>query len=122
MENNEFGIDQYPFTDFQQLFYSSKYAAECIQVSQDMLALIAKELGDRYASERLDALVLAGRMALATGLTDLARTSFESAARQRGRGCKPSENPGLDSSGAQRSASKARVGRSFSWHVSKTLE
>ncbi|HBO9536292.1 TPA: AAA family ATPase, partial [Pseudomonas aeruginosa] len=43
MENNEFGIDQYPFTDFQQLFYSSKYAAECIQVSQDMLALIEKQ-------------------------------------------------------------------------------
>src|SRR3989344_8614823 len=43
MENNEFGIDQYPFTDFQQLFYSSKYAAECFQVSQDMLALIEKQ-------------------------------------------------------------------------------
>jgi tetratricopeptide (TPR) repeat protein len=49
-------------------------------------AALAAELSDRYSNERLDAFVLAGRMALATGLTDLARTSFESAARQRGRG------------------------------------
>ncbi|MCC9290075.1 ParA family protein [Pseudomonas aeruginosa] len=40
MQNNEYGIDQYPFTDFQQLYYSSKYPADCIQVCQDMLALI----------------------------------------------------------------------------------
>nr|WP_246221101.1 CHAT domain-containing tetratricopeptide repeat protein [Phytoactinopolyspora mesophila] len=49
-------------------------------------AALAIELSDRYSSERLDALVLAGRMALTAGLTELARSSFESAAVQRRRG------------------------------------
>lgn len=49
-------------------------------------AALAGELSDRYSSERLDAHVLAGRMALATGLDELARTMFETAATHRGRG------------------------------------
>ncbi|HFH3476839.1 AAA family ATPase [Pseudomonas aeruginosa] len=43
MNNNEFGLEQYPFTDFQQLIYTSKFAAESIQVSPDLLALLEKE-------------------------------------------------------------------------------
>lgn len=43
MTSSEFGIDQYPFTDFTQLLYTSKYAAEFLQVSQDTLALIEKQ-------------------------------------------------------------------------------
>lgn len=50
-------------------------------------AALAAELTDRYASERLDALVLAGRLALATGLPDLAEESLQAAATgRRGRG------------------------------------
>ena len=49
-------------------------------------AALAAELKDRYSSERLDALVLAGRMALATGLPELASQSLRSAAAQRHRG------------------------------------
>ncbi|AYY11555.1 CHAT domain-containing protein [Actinobacteria bacterium YIM 96077] len=49
-------------------------------------AELAGELGDRYASERLDALVLAGRLAVATGLDDLARSCFSVAAGERHRG------------------------------------
>ncbi|TDC51645.1 CHAT domain-containing protein [Jiangella ureilytica] len=50
-------------------------------------AALAAELTDRYASERLDALVLAGRLALATGLPELAEESLQTAAAgRRGRG------------------------------------
>lgn len=43
MANSDFGIDQFPFTDFQQLTFPSKVAAEFLQVSQDTLALIEKQ-------------------------------------------------------------------------------
>ncbi|TDD67729.1 CHAT domain-containing protein [Jiangella aurantiaca] len=50
-------------------------------------AALAAELTDRYASERLDALVLAGRLALATGLPELAEDALRTAAAgRRGRG------------------------------------
>lgn len=50
-------------------------------------ATLAAELTDRFASERLDALVLAGRLALATGLPELADESLQTAAAgRRGRG------------------------------------
>lgn len=49
-------------------------------------AALAAELSDRFSSERLDALVLAGRLALSAGLDQLARSSFESAAAERRRG------------------------------------
>ncbi|RIQ14561.1 CHAT domain-containing protein, partial [Jiangella rhizosphaerae] len=50
-------------------------------------AELAAELTDRYASERLDALVLAGRLALETGLPELAEEALRTAAAgRRGRG------------------------------------
>ncbi|SEF16554.1 CHAT domain-containing protein [Jiangella alba] len=50
-------------------------------------AALAAELTDRYASERLDALVLAGRLASATGLQELAGEALRTAAAgRRGRG------------------------------------
>ncbi len=50
-------------------------------------AALAAELTDRYASERLDALVLAGRLASATGLPELAEEALRTAAAgRRGRG------------------------------------
>ncbi|PZF81861.1 CHAT domain-containing protein [Jiangella anatolica] len=50
-------------------------------------AELASELTDRYASERLDALVLAGRLALSTGLPELAGEALRTAAAgRRGRG------------------------------------
>ncbi|SDU44814.1 CHAT domain-containing protein [Jiangella alkaliphila] len=50
-------------------------------------AELAAELTDRFASERLDALVLAGRLALATKLPDLAEEALRTAAAgRRGRG------------------------------------
>lgn len=50
-------------------------------------ATLAAELTDRYASEHLDALVLAGRLALATGLPELAVEALRTAAAgRRGRG------------------------------------
>ncbi|WP_166347106.1 CHAT domain-containing protein [Phytoactinopolyspora limicola] len=49
-------------------------------------AELAASLSDWYSSERLDAQVLAGRMALTAGLTELAEVSFSAAAAQRGRG------------------------------------
>ncbi|WP_116949542.1 CHAT domain-containing protein [Jiangella endophytica] len=50
-------------------------------------AELAAELTDRFASERLDALVLAGRLALATGLPELAGEALRTAAAgRRGRG------------------------------------
>ncbi len=47
---------------------------------------LAAELRDRYSSERLDALVLAGRMALNTGLPELAAENLRAAAAERDRG------------------------------------
>ncbi len=50
-------------------------------------AELAAELTDRFASERLDALVLAGRLALATKLPELAEEALRTAAAgRRGRG------------------------------------
>lgn len=49
-------------------------------------AALAAELRDRYSSERLDALVLAGTMALATGLPELAAENLTAAAAERNRG------------------------------------
>jgi len=49
-------------------------------------AELAAEMTDRYSSERLDSLVLAGRMALATGLPELAAQNLREAAEQRHRG------------------------------------
>ncbi|MGH8826136.1 MAG: hypothetical protein ACRDVZ_00785, partial [Jiangellaceae bacterium] len=49
-------------------------------------AALATELRDRYSSERLDAHVLAGRMALDTGLPELAETHLRAAAAERRRG------------------------------------
>lgn len=49
-------------------------------------AQLAAELRDRYSSERLDALVLAGRMAIVAGLSEVADASLSRAAAERGRG------------------------------------
>ncbi|WP_051425675.1 CHAT domain-containing protein [Jiangella gansuensis] len=49
-------------------------------------AELAAELTDRYSSERLDALVLAGRMALTAGLPELAAQNLRTAAAARHRG------------------------------------
>ncbi|PSK98259.1 CHAT domain-containing protein [Haloactinopolyspora alba] len=49
-------------------------------------AELATELKDRYSSERLDALVLAGRMALDTGLPEVAEQNLSAAAAERNRG------------------------------------
>lgn len=49
-------------------------------------AQLAAELRDRYSSERLDALVLAGRMAIVAGLPEVADASLSRAAAERGRG------------------------------------
>src|SRR5690625_3768021 len=49
-------------------------------------AALAAELEDRHSSERLDALVLAGRMAIATGLADHAKEALTNAAAYRKKG------------------------------------
>ncbi|TDE10899.1 CHAT domain-containing protein [Jiangella asiatica] len=49
-------------------------------------AALAAELTDRYSSERLDALVLAGRMARSAGLPELAAENLRVAAAARHRG------------------------------------
>lgn len=49
-------------------------------------AELATATRDRFSSERLDALVLAGRMAIATGLDDLASTALTEAATYRRKG------------------------------------
>jgi tetratricopeptide (TPR) repeat protein len=49
-------------------------------------AELAAELKDRYSAERLDALVLAGRMSIDTGLADLAEHHLGAAAAMRHRG------------------------------------
>lgn len=49
-------------------------------------AALAAEMQDRHSFERLDALVLAGRMAIATGLEDHAITALAEAAKYRTKG------------------------------------
>lgn len=49
-------------------------------------AALAAEIRDRYSSERLDALVLAGKIALRTGLADLADANLSKAAAERHHG------------------------------------
>lgn len=49
-------------------------------------AKLAAEIQDRYAAERLEAQLLAGRIARRTGLTDLAAEQFAAASAQRRRG------------------------------------
>jgi tetratricopeptide (TPR) repeat protein len=51
-----------------------------------LAAQLAAEIQDRYAAERLEAQLLAGRLARRTGLTELAEEEFAAAATQRSRG------------------------------------
>jgi tetratricopeptide (TPR) repeat protein len=51
-----------------------------------LAAQLAADIQDRYAAERLEAQLLAGRLARRTGLTELAEKEFAAAATQRSRG------------------------------------
>jgi tetratricopeptide (TPR) repeat protein len=51
-----------------------------------LAAELAAQIHDRYAAERLEAQLLAGRLARRTGLMDLAEEEFRAAAAQRRRG------------------------------------
>lgn len=43
MENADFGLEQYPYTNFDELRLAPKFAAECLGVSQQTLVLLEKE-------------------------------------------------------------------------------
>ncbi|HHG6004877.1 ParA family protein [Pseudomonas aeruginosa] len=43
MENNEYGVDHYPFADFENQLYPAKFVAECLQIGTVRLGEIVRE-------------------------------------------------------------------------------